>query len=169
MHRRHRWLPRITLNELLTQELRGVEGCEEAMISVGPSRDVGPGESNWCEFDCVVSTDVLEHIEDDRAAIAAAARGRGDSLIDRRRLLAAFASLGNLVDRLLCRGSTDCFGTLSRRWRLKKQTSPDTSNCDPVGLKQPTVSSVATSAITIGIGGPRHLSLFGARRRARRY
>ena len=84
-------------------------------------------------------------------------------MIDRRRLLAAFASLGNLVDRLLCRGSTDCFGTLSRRWRLKKQTSPDTSNCDPVGLKQPTVSSVATSAITIGIGGPRHLSLFGAR------
>jgi len=51
----------------------------------------------------------------------------------------------------------------------KSRLSPDTSNCDPVGLKQPTVSSVATSAITIGIGGPRHLSLFGARRRARRY
>jgi hypothetical protein len=54
VHRRHRWLPRTTLNQLLTLGLRGVEGCEEATITVGPSRYVGPGESNWCEFDCVV-------------------------------------------------------------------------------------------------------------------
>ena len=59
--------------------------------------------------------------------------------------------------------------TLSRRWRLKKQTFARYLELRSGGLKQPTVSSVAMSVITIGIGGPRHLSLFGARRRARKY
>ena len=61
------------------------------------------------------------------------------------------------------------FTTLSRRWRLKKQTFARHLELRSSRPERPTVSSVATSAITIGIGGPRHLSLFGTRRRARRY
>ena len=61
------------------------------------------------------------------------------------------------------------FTTLSRRWRLKKQTFARHLELRSSRPERPTVSSVATSAITIGIAGPGHLSLFGARHRARRY
>jgi hypothetical protein len=47
------WLDRAALNALLTEQLREVVGCQGATIVVGPSRDAGPGESNWLDFWCV--------------------------------------------------------------------------------------------------------------------
>jgi hypothetical protein len=44
------WLDRGSLNSLLTEQLRQISGCEGATISVGPSRDAAPGESNWFNF-----------------------------------------------------------------------------------------------------------------------
>ena len=44
------WLSRAALSALLTEQLRQIAGCEGATLSVGASRDVGPGESNWVDF-----------------------------------------------------------------------------------------------------------------------
>ncbi len=48
------WLPRTVLNRLLTSQLQQVAGCEGASISIGATRDVHAGESNWAEFACSV-------------------------------------------------------------------------------------------------------------------
>ena len=44
------WISRAALGALLTEQLRRVEGCHGATISIGPSRDAEAGKSNWTEF-----------------------------------------------------------------------------------------------------------------------